>query len=364
MTTPPSAKDLLLVTGSSGLIGTRVQEALVSAFRIVGLDVKPPAHPVAGVEWRECDLTSDQSVREALAWIRDQHGRQIASVVHLAAYYDFSGEPSPLYETLTVQGTRRLIEGLQSFDVEQFIFSSSLLVMKPANEPGQRLTEADPTRAEWDYPRSKLEAEKVLREHRGRIPVVILRMAGVYDDACHSLPIGQHIRRIYERQLEGYVYPGDPARGQPFVHLEDLVACLHRAILVRRELGMLETFLVGEPDVMSYGELQERLGQLIHGQAWPTLRIPKPMAKAGAWIKEKLPGADPFIKPWMIDLADEHYPVEIQRARERLRWVPTHQLSESLEAMVTALQRNPRAWYATNNLPWPHEQELTADTRG
>jgi hypothetical protein len=33
---------------------------------------------------------------------------------------------------------------------------------------------------------------------------------------------------------------------------------------------------------------------------------------------EKLPGADPFIKPWMIDRANDHYALDIKRARTLL----------------------------------------------
>ena len=41
--------------------------------------------------------------------VRERFGTRIASVIHLAAYYDFSGEPSEKYETITVQGTERLL---------------------------------------------------------------------------------------------------------------------------------------------------------------------------------------------------------------------------------------------------------------
>ena len=56
------------------------------------------------------------------------HGTRIASVIHLAAYYDLSGEPSPLYEQIIVGGTERLLEQLRQFQVEQFVFSSTMLV--------------------------------------------------------------------------------------------------------------------------------------------------------------------------------------------------------------------------------------------
>jgi nucleoside-diphosphate-sugar epimerase len=171
---------VVLVTGCSGLIGSRLVDVLTSGgYQVVGLDVKPPVEGTAQSAFVECDLTETESVSEAMLRVIDRYGSRLASVVHLAAYYDFSGEPSPLYETLTVEGTRRLLQSLMEFDVEQFMFASSLLVLKPADE-GEQLTERSPVEDEpWDYPESKLAAEDVIREHRGRIPAVILRIAGV-----------------------------------------------------------------------------------------------------------------------------------------------------------------------------------------
>lgn len=51
----------------------------------------------------------DESVQEALQRVRTGYGGRIASVIHLAAYYDFSGEPSDKYEQITVRGTERLL---------------------------------------------------------------------------------------------------------------------------------------------------------------------------------------------------------------------------------------------------------------
>src|ERR687891_116299 len=218
-------KPVLLVTGLSGLIGSRIIDAFSGTYQIVGLDVKIPERHTAEVDWITCDLTDERSTRQALTMVREKHGNRLASVIHLAAYYDFSGEPSPLYQTLTVEGTRRLLRELQKFQAEQFVFSSSLLVMKPVAE-GEIITESSATEAEWDYPRSKLEAEKAIDEARGAIPCMILRIAGVYDEDCHSLPIAQQIRRIYEKQFESYFFPGDPQHGQPFVHLDDLIDAL------------------------------------------------------------------------------------------------------------------------------------------
>lgn len=345
-------KPLVLITGASGLIGSRLAEALAPKHRVVGLDVKPPPQAEYPFDWIEADLTDDRAVADVLRTVRQGYGDEIASVFHLAAYYDFSGEPSPLYQELNVEGTRRLLAGLLDFKVEQFVFSSSLLVMQPA-ELGEWINEDSPTEAGWDYPISKLETERVIRETHDGIPVVVLRIAGVYDEECHSIPIAQQIARIYEKQLESYFFPGNKQHGQPFVHLDDLVDCFLTALERRHSLDAEELFLIAEGEVLSYAELQERIGELIHGEAWPTIRIPKPVAKAGAWVKDKLSSEDAFIKPWMIDLSDAHYPVDVSRARYRLGWEPRHDLRSTLSEMIARLKQDPRRWYETNKLPVP-----------
>lgn len=347
----PLEPPLVVVTGSSGLIGARAVERLAGEHRVVAMDIEAPERLPAGVAFIHCDLTDDQSVEAALATLARDHGEHIASVIHLAAYYDFSGEPSPLYEALTVEGTRRLLARLRPrFQVDQFVFTSTILVMKPA-APGEQITEDSPVEGAWDYPLSKIEAEAVIARERGNIPAVILRLAGVYDEYGHSPPIAQQIRRIHERTLESHLFPGDEERGQPFIHLDDAVAALHRTVERRFELSDYEVLLVAEPELLAYGELQDRLGQLIHGaEQWTTLRIPAPVAKAGAWIKDKLGDEETFIKPWMIDLADTHLPVSTARVEARLGWRAHNRLSATLPAIVAHLQADPEGFYAQNRL--------------
>ena len=214
-------KEAVLVTGSSGSIGYPVAQRLAESFNVVGFDRKAPSHPPPGAECLYVDLTSEKNVQRGLAAICQLHGNQIASVVHLAAYYDFSTSTNPLYDEITVQGTSRLLRLLQDFEVGQFIFSSTELVHAPS-KPGQRLNEDSPVNPSWGYPKSKINTEHVLRTQRGRIPVVMLRIAGVYDDLCNSIPLAHHMQRVYERDISAYLFPGDPTLGrQAYVHNDD-----------------------------------------------------------------------------------------------------------------------------------------------
>jgi nucleoside-diphosphate-sugar epimerase len=346
----PSDKPVAIVTGSSGLIGAEVCERLFTDFHVMGFDRPGMPHPPPDAENIPCDLTSDQSVQEAFEFVRNKYGNQIASVVHLAAYYDFSGEPSPLYDEVTVNGTRRLLYALRKFECEQFIFSSTMLVHAPC-EPGQKIDEDWPLEPKWDYPKSKVETEQVIRDARCAISAVMLRIAGVYTDECDSIPIAQQIRRIYERQVLSHVFPGDTSHGQSFVHLNDTVDSIIASIEHRRDLPGDVAILIGEDETLSYEELQKMLAGLIHGQDWTTVQIPKAVAKAGAWVQDALPlNEEPFIKPWMIDLADDHYELDITRARKLLGWSPKRSLRQTIPIMVENLKRDPKKFYRDHEL--------------
>lgn len=363
----PEKQALIIVTGSSGFIGEAVCRAFVSdGYSVVGFDRPDALQPLPGVTNIPCDVTTEQSVAEAVSSVLRDFAQPIASVIHLAAYYDFSDEPSPLYERVTVQGTERLLRLLKTARPEQFVFSSTMLVHAPC-EPGQHINEEWPIDPKWDYPRSKVKAEQLIRTERGQLPVVLLRIAGVYTDRCESVPLAHQIQRVYERRLTSKVFPGDTSRGQSFVHLDDVVEAFRATVARRATLSRETTILIGEPDPLSYEELQRLLAGHIHGETeWETTQIPKAVAKAGAWVQDQIPGIEePFIKPWMIDLADDHYALDISRARELLGWSPRHSLRNTLSKMVTALKSDPEAFYRLNKLEGepPHRERAAAGRR-
>jgi nucleoside-diphosphate-sugar epimerase len=345
----------VLVTGSNGTIGAALMRRLTGRFEsVVGFDRKAPSPPPTGCTYISVDVTSDESMREGLRALREHHGAHIASVIHLAAYYDFLGEPSEKYDEITVRGTGRLLRGLRDadFQVEQFVFSSTMLVHQPA-EPGQFINEEWPIEPTWAYPESKVRTEQLIHDERGTIPAVLLRISGVYDDRCNSIPLAHQMQRINERQFARRIYSGSTAHGQSFMHLDDLLDALVLVIEQRAKLPPEVPILLGESEPLTYDELQHTFARLIHGEDLQTLVVPNalaPLAKAGAWVMEKLPGADPFLKPWMIDRANDHYALDITRARTLLGWEPKRSLRETLPKMVTALKADPAKFYEENEL--------------
>jgi nucleoside-diphosphate-sugar epimerase len=352
-------KPIVLITGAAGNIGRSLAAVLAKDYQVVGLD-RPGTK--AGFPLIQADLSKDDSVEKAVAEFRNRFGDTIASVVHLAAYFDFTGIESPLYRSINVEGTRRLLRDLQQLDVEQFVYSGTMLVHAPG-KPGERINEDQPIEPKWAYPQSKAEAEDVIRAHHGEIPYVLLHLAGLYDDETAVPTLANQIARIYERDLQSYFYSGSTQVGQAMVHRDDMLDAFKRTIDRRRDIPSGTVILIGEEEAPGYDALQDEIGYLIHGsEDWPTLRVPKPAAAAGAWVQAKAEplvpdaldqGEKPFVKPFMVAMADDHYELDVSCAKRLLGWEPEHKIKDVLPKIVAALKRDPHGWYEKNDLKPP-----------
>ncbi len=361
-------KPVVVITGAAGRIGSRLAARLSDRYTVVGLD-QIEADTVD--DSLHFDLTSDESVELAFRKIRDRHGAGLASVVHLAAYFDFTGEDSPLYETVNVEGTRRVLRQLRDFDVEQFVYSGTMLVHGPGR-PGERIDEDTAIDPQWAYPESKAKTEAVIRDESGEVPYVLLHLAGLYDDRTAVPTLSHQIARVYERSIKAHLYAGNMHAGQAMLHLDDMLDAFERVIDRRADLDDNPTFLIGEPEAISYGALQQTLARLIHDEEdWRTLTVPEPVAKLGARVEAAsepiVPdvidqGEKPFIRAFMIDLADDHYALDISRARDRLGWTPEHRLEDALPDLVAALKDDPHGWYEANGITPPRWIQAANET--
>jgi nucleoside-diphosphate-sugar epimerase len=355
----PSQRPLVLITGAGGNLGRSLAGALSRDYRLVGLDLKAGDDPFPIFA---ADITDEASLKRAIDRIAAEYGSRIASVLHLAAYFDFTGENDPRYEAINVNGSRNLLRALQPLEVEQFLYTSTMLVHAPGRA-GEAIDETQPIDPRWAYPQSKARAEAVIAESHGRIPYVILRLAGVYDERSTVPTMAEQMARIYERNLESHLYSGSILTGQTMLHRDDMLDAIKRAVDRRATLESGTAILVGEPHAMSYDAIQDELGQTLHGASdWLTLRIAKPIAAAGAKAQEVMEkvvpdaidrGAAPFIKPFMVRMADDHYALDIRRAVDLLGWRPRHRLREELPKMAAALKADPAGWYRAHKMTPP-----------
>jgi UDP-glucose 4-epimerase len=62
--------NVILIMGSSGLIGSALCSRLIKQFHVVGFDRERGTQPSKSVEWVAVDMTSDESVQHGLQMVR------------------------------------------------------------------------------------------------------------------------------------------------------------------------------------------------------------------------------------------------------------------------------------------------------
>src|SRR3712207_181070 len=89
VTSATDLRPIILITGATGNLGRSLGKVFNCEYRTVGLD---RATEGADFPVLQVDFTSDASMELALRKFRDEFGTRIASVIHLVAYFDFTGE--------------------------------------------------------------------------------------------------------------------------------------------------------------------------------------------------------------------------------------------------------------------------------
>ena len=102
----------IAITGASGFLGRLLVQMLRRRHRVIALDRRPlieaamADHP--NVEWYQVDLSDEDMLEKTMACIRA--GGRVDVLIHLAAYYDFTGEDHSEYQRTNVDAMRSLLE--------------------------------------------------------------------------------------------------------------------------------------------------------------------------------------------------------------------------------------------------------------
>lgn len=163
-----------LVTGGTGLVGSRLLRHLVNAGLECRALVRSSKEVPVGVDRVEGDLFDAAVLKNAV--------EGVSAIIHLAAVFRTQDEKEIWRANL--EGTRALITAVQQYALQaRFIMASTCLVYdEEASRPGQESDELHPKHA---YPASKVAAEKELRE--SGLNWSVLRLPFVYGDGDEHL---------------------------------------------------------------------------------------------------------------------------------------------------------------------------------
>lgn len=227
----------VLVTGSSGFIGTRVVETLLSyGFRKIRCLVRATSNrtdllriigrfPAAAVEVVEGNLTSRQDCARA--------SRDVRIVFHLAAGIEKSFPGCVLNSVVT---TRNLLDSLcQTNDITRFVNISSLSVYSNFGLKRNALLdetcelEKEHVSRNEPYVFGKLKQDEIVIEYadRYKIPYVILRPGAVYGPGKAGITA-----RVGIDTFGTFLHLGGPNR-IPFTHVDNCAEAIVLAGITR-----------------------------------------------------------------------------------------------------------------------------------
>jgi nucleoside-diphosphate-sugar epimerase len=337
-------KKVVLVTGATGFIGSRVAMELVKKGARVRALARHPARArdlgSAGVSVVAGDMTDPGALAGAV--------RDCQTIFHFAGTTN-AFKPRSYFERVNVDGTRLLAEAALRERVERFIHISTVWVYGLRSGPGICETSAYQESGQ-SYSDTKLEAERAVRrliDERG-LPAVILQPSEVY---------GPGDPNWTERPLDliksGRLVLADGGRGllQP-VFIDDLV----QAVLAAAENGGLgETYILCGPDVVTVREYFLHLARMLGKEHLPSLPGWLALGTAGVaeWVARISRRAPVFTRQEVLStMATATY--DGRKAERELGFAAKTTLAEGMAEVESWLRAT------QGNVPWPAVKKDTA----
>ena len=198
----------ILVTGGTGLVGSRLLRRFVDSGVDCRALVRPGKEVPAGATPVEGDLFDADSLKRAVECV--------SAIVHLAAVFRTQNEDNIWRANL--EGTKNLIAATKAHAPQvRFVMASTGLVYDAdSSHPGR---EDDATHPKLAYPASKIAAENELRNSGLRWS--ILRLAFVYGDGDGHLADAAKMVKAFKWH---------PAKTFSLVHQRDVARAVELAL--------------------------------------------------------------------------------------------------------------------------------------
>lgn len=324
----------LLVTGGTGLIGSR----LACAAKSAGIDVtvtgqvNTPAElarrerlEVAGIPVRIGSLQEESFCRDVVA------GR--SAVVHLAAAQHESNVPDSYFFEINQQGTAHLLEACRVMGVRRFVYGSTIGVYGAVRNG--ELSEDSPPNPSNAYGRSKLAAEKVVRSFAHLLETVIVRISETYG------PGDLRLLKLFRALEHGrFFILGSGLNRRQIIHVDDV--CRGLLLAAQHPSAVSETVILAGREILTTRDFVATIATAL-GRDPPRLRLPLwPFQLAAFALETALRpfGIAPPLHHRRLDFFCKSFLFSTRHAQEKL----------GFEARIGLLEgaQGTAAWYRNN----------------
>jgi nucleoside-diphosphate-sugar epimerase len=346
--------ETLVLTGASGFVGRHLLDDLKNDYRIFAIarrsqhDCGAPVHP--NIAWMRVDIAEKEDLARTFREIATAGGAK--ALVHLAAYYDFTGEGHPEYQRTNVDGTRNVLEAARETGIGGFVFGSSVAACAFPRPEGP-VDEKTPPDGAHVYAWSKREGERLVRELSGPMPSRIARFGAIYSDWCEYPPLYVFLRTWLGSSWRSRVLAGAGEMAVPYIHIRDLVAFFRRLLAFSCDPGPTEVLVASTSGSTSLERLFRLATLSFFGRPRAPLFIPKALASMGLLAMDfggRAMRRPPFERAWMRHYVDKRLQVDNRRTRECLGWTPNprFRIERRLPFLIERLKSEPFEWLARN----------------
>lgn len=343
----------LIVTGASGFVGHHLLNEIKEEYRIFAIarrsqrESGAPIHP--NIAWMQVDIRHRDELARTMREIVTAGGAR--DLIHLAAYYDFTGDERPEYRSTNVEGTRNVIELSLPMNLRRFVFASSVAACSFPRPEGP-LDERTPPDGDHVYARSKRQGEAMLGEYPD-LPSCIVRLGAVYSDWCEYAPLYVFLSTWLGRSWRSRVLAGRGSTAIPYVHIRDVIAFFRHLLARLDAIEPREVLIASRPGCTSHRTLQQLSTRAYFGCSHRPIHLPKFLCTTGLLLADaigRLSGRRPFERRWMGRYIDLTMEVDNRRTRERLGWTPSprHQIERRLPFVIERLKSEPLEWHVRN----------------
>jgi nucleoside-diphosphate-sugar epimerase len=316
-------RDAMLVTGGTGFLGLHVCDHFADAgWDVTALDRKPfeADDDVGDVDYLEGDVRDDDLVRRAVS--------DVDVVVHAAAALALWDDET--IRSVTVGGTRTVLEAAADADVDRVVFLSSITVY--GDEATSPITEDAPLSAIGAYGQSKIDAERVCEAYRDDLCVTILRppsfvgprRLGIFEILFDWIEDGASVPLV-----------GRGDNRYQLLHVEDLVDAID-LLIDADEAVANDTYNVGATE---FGTMRRDFRAPIEYAGTGKRTIGTPV-RPTVWALRALERFDLSpLYPWVYETAHRDHYLSVEKLRE-VGWEPQY---SNREALVETYR-----WYLEN----------------
>jgi len=230
----------VLITGSSGFIGTNMMDSCLGAgYGVLGIDIKNPQNKEHNTVFQRVDILDQASLAKIFNDFSPTH------VLHMAARTDLHAKKDIEDYNANIQGVENVVEAISRVSsVERSIFASTKLVC-PTDYTPKSMDDYCPNTL---YGKSKVLGEKIVKEYTSmRCDWCIVRPTSIWGPWAY-IPYGKFFQMIARRL---YFHPGHSDSPKSFGYVGNTVFQIEKLFNVPTEQIHRKIFYLTDYDTFT-----------------------------------------------------------------------------------------------------------------